>query len=104
MQLFAALFEALVDFDDFLGHLFVGVLGTADEREVRTGSDALVAVGVEAHAQHHRARFVFFAWHQSFALRTGTVIWRPLSLGPCLSRKGTAILAHSSGDFIAARK
>ena len=44
--------ELLVDLDGLLGHHLVGLLGPADQREVRSGGDAFVAVGIQAHAEH----------------------------------------------------
>lgn len=54
VQLLAALLELFVDLDRLLGHLLMRVLGTADQREVRSGRESLVAVGIQPDAQHQR--------------------------------------------------
>jgi len=60
LQALAAGLELLVDLDGFLSHLLMRVLGAADEREIIAFGDALVAVGIEAEAKHHRFAFGFF--------------------------------------------
>lgn len=58
-ELFAFGREFLVNFDDLFGHDFMGFLGAAHEREIRAGSDALVAVVVEPQTEHDRFLLLF---------------------------------------------
>ncbi len=51
-ELFAPGGEPLVDLDDFLSHHFVSFFGAAHKDEIGAGGQALVAVGIEAEAQH----------------------------------------------------
>src|SRR5207247_33119 len=48
VQLLAHGFQLLVDLDRLLGHLLVRLLAASHQGEVRTGRDALVAVGVQS--------------------------------------------------------
>jgi len=51
-QPLAARFELLVDLDGFLGHLLMRAFGAADEREVRSGGETFVAVGIQSDTHH----------------------------------------------------
>src|SRR6266571_9505073 len=48
VQLLAHGFELLIDLNRLLGHLLVSLLAASHQGEVRTGRDALVAVGVQS--------------------------------------------------------
>src|SRR5437762_14193999 len=52
--------ELLVDLDGRLSHLLMSLLAAADQGEVRSGSNALVAVGIHAHAKHDGFRLLLF--------------------------------------------
>src|SRR5437762_3651144 len=52
--------ELLVDLDGRLSHLLMSLLAAADQGEVRSGSNALVAVGIHAHAKHDGLRLLLF--------------------------------------------
>ena len=59
-ELFAARLELLVYLDGLFGHLLVGILGAADEREIIAGGNALMPVGIQADAEQRRLAFNFF--------------------------------------------
>jgi hypothetical protein len=52
LELFAARLELFVYLDGLLGHLLVGFLRAADEREIRAGRQPLVTVGIQTDAEH----------------------------------------------------
>ena len=53
-KLLATRLKFFVDLDGLLGHLVVGFLRAADERKVRAGGDALVAVGIQSDTEQSR--------------------------------------------------
>src|ERR1035438_9681464 len=103
--------ELLVDFDCLFRHHLVGFLRAAGQNEVGPGGQPLVAVRVEADSQHHGlpARVLLLRIRHAGRLTAarervnalhafGAVNCWPLSPGPSLRRKGTALLAHSAGE------
>src|SRR6266540_2956658 len=54
VEFLAAFLEPLVDLDRLLGHRLVGLLGSAEQGEVRAGGGAFVAIGIEADTKHYR--------------------------------------------------
>ena len=70
-ELLALGFQLLVDLDDFLGHPLVGFLRAADQREIRSGRDALLAVGIQPDADHHRFTSGLFIVHIRHGAKLG---------------------------------
>ena len=60
LELLAARLELFVDLDGLLGHLRVRVFRAADEQKIVALRHALVAVGIQAHAEQRGLAFVFF--------------------------------------------
>jgi len=58
-ELLAARLELFVDLDGLLGHLVVGFLRAADEREIRAGGDAFFSVGIQSDAEQRGSAFRF---------------------------------------------
>src|SRR5690349_16131647 len=69
LQRLAPGFEILVDFDGFLRHRLVGLLGAAHQREIGPGGHALVTIVVEANAEEHRLAFLRFTRRLRHAFR-----------------------------------
>jgi hypothetical protein len=50
--------ELFGDLNDFLGHDFMRLFGAADEREIRAGGHAFVAIGIQTDTEQHCLGFL----------------------------------------------
>jgi hypothetical protein len=58
-QLLSTLLELLVNLDGLLGHLLVGFLGAAHQREIFARRQPFVAIGIQSDSQYEGLEFLF---------------------------------------------